>query len=317
MKIKLKPVEEQVIVITGASSGIGLATAEAAYLRGAKLVVGARSVATLEALVQTIVSEGGQAIHVPVDVTDNAQLEALADAAIRTFGRIDSWVNNAAVSIYGRLDEVSEADSRRLFDINYWGAVNGSLIALRYLKQTGGALINVGSEVSDAVIPLQGMYAASKHALKGFTDALRVEIQELDQTPVAITLVQPTAVDTPFPEHARNYLAREPMLPSPRIEPVRVAEAILEACEHATRDVRVGMMAVVNTIVAKNMAHLSDKIAAKIGQTQMRNELPRDPDGTLYKAGEAGRTHGRGSDNALPAKSAKAHATNPDNQAGE
>jgi short-subunit dehydrogenase len=310
MRIKLKPVSEQVIVITGASSGIGLATAEEAYRRGAKLVVAARSEGTLQALVETITAEGGQAIYVPADVAESAQLEAVADAAITTFGRIDSWVNNAAVSIYGRLDEVTEADSRRLFDINFWGSVNGSLIALRYLKQTGGALINVGSEVSDAFLPLQGMYVASKHALKGFTDALRVEIQELDQTPVAITLVQPTAVDTPFPEHARNYMPREPMLPSPRIEPARVADAILDACEHATRDVRVGMMAVLNTITAKNMPSLSDKLAAKIGKTQMRDELPRDADGTLYKPGEAGRIRGRGSENALPANS-------PANPAGE
>jgi short-subunit dehydrogenase len=310
MRIKLKPVSEQVIVITGASSGIGLATAEAAFRRGAKLVLAARSEGTLQALVETIRTEGGQAIYVPTDVAESAQLEAVADAAITTFGRIDSWVNNAAVSIYGRLDEVTETDSRRLFDINFWGSVNGSLIALRYLKQTGGALINVGSEVSDAFLPLQGMYVASKHALKGFTDALRVEIQELDQTPVAITLVQPTAVDTPFPEHARNYMPREPMLPSPRIEPARVADAILDACEHATRDVRVGMMAVLNTITAKNMPSLSDKLAAKIGKTQMRDELPRDADGTLYKPGEAGRTHGRGSENALPANS-------PANPAGE
>jgi short-subunit dehydrogenase len=303
MKIKLKPIAEQVIVITGASSGIGLATAEAAYRRGAKLVLAARSEATLQAVVEAIVADGGQAIYVATDVAESAQLEAVADAAITSFGRIDSWVNNAAVSIYGRLDEVTEADSRRLFDVNFWGAVNGSLIALRYLKQSGGALINVGSEVSDAFIPLQGMYVASKHALKGFTDALRVEIQELDQTPVAITLVQPTAVDTPFPENARNYLPREPKLPSPRIEPARVADAILEACEHATRDVRVGMMAVLNTITAKNMPSLSDKLAAKIGKTQLRDELPRDADGTLYKPGETGRIRGRGNENALPANS--------------
>jgi hypothetical protein len=94
------------------------------------------------------------------------------------------------------------------------------------------------------------------------------------------------------------------MLPTPRIEPARVADAILEACEHATRDVRVGMMAVLNTITAKNMPRLSDKLAAKIGKTQMRNELPRDADGTLYKPGEAGRTHGRGSENALNSETA-------------
>src|SRR4029078_6221271 len=116
---------------------------------------------------------------------------------------------------YGRLDVVEDQDSRRLFEINFWGVVNGSLVALPYLKRHGGALINVGSEVSEAAIPLQGMYAASKHAVKGFTDALRVEIEEVDKAPVSITLIQPTAVETAFPRHARNYLDKEPKLPDP------------------------------------------------------------------------------------------------------
>src|SRR4029079_11582679 len=106
-----------------------------------------------------------------------------------------------------------DEDNRRLFDTNFWGVVYGSLAALPHLKTNGGALLNVGSEVSEAVVPLQGMYSASKHAVKGFTDALRVEIEEIDGAPVSITLIQPTAVDTPFPQHARNYMANEPKLP--------------------------------------------------------------------------------------------------------
>src|SRR5690606_35985707 len=105
---------------------------------------------------------------------------------------------------------------------NFWGVVNGSLVALPYLKQQGGALINVGSEVSEAAIPLQGMYSASKHAVKGFTDALRIEIEEVDKAPGSITLIQPTAVDTPYPQRARNYMEQEPKLPSPQIDPDRV-----------------------------------------------------------------------------------------------
>src|SRR5581483_10918741 len=131
--------------------------------------------------------------------------------------------------LYGRLDEVSEEDSRRLFDINFWGVVNGSLAALPHLKTQGGALINLGSEVSDAYVPLLGMYTATKHAVKGFTDSLRVEIEEVDKAPISITLIQPTAVDTPFPQHARNYMDREPKLPSPKIAPEDVANAILDA----------------------------------------------------------------------------------------
>ena len=185
MSLKLKPLDQQVIVITGASSGIGLATAQCAAKQGAKLVLAARSQETLDSVVAQINAEGGQAFHVPCDVADRAQVDAVARAAVDRFGRIDTWVNDAGIAIYGRLDQVKEADNRRLFDTNFWGVVNGSLAALPHLKANGGALINIGSEVSEAVVPLLGMYAASKHAVKGFTDSLRVEIEDVDNAPVS------------------------------------------------------------------------------------------------------------------------------------
>jgi short-subunit dehydrogenase len=235
MSAKLKKVSEQVIVITGASSGIRHSTAEAAAASGAKLVLSARSMGALDDVVQRLAA-GAEAIVVECDVSDRAQVDRLAKAAVDRFGRVDTWVNNAGQGLYGRLDEVSEADSRRLFDINFWGVVNGSLAALPHLKKEGGALINVGNEVSEAYVPLLGMYTATKHAVKGFTDALRVEVEDVDKAPVSITLIQPTAVDTPFPQHARNYMGREPKLPSSPIEPARVAEAILDAAESPTRE---------------------------------------------------------------------------------
>ena len=198
MPASLKPLDQQVIVITGASSGIGLCTAESAARQGAKVVLAARSGQTLDEAAQRINASGGQAIAIECDVANRSEVQHLADETVRRFGRIDTWVNNAGVAIYGRLDEVSDADSRRLFDINFWGVVNGSLEALPYLKRYGGALINVGSEVSEAVVPILGMYSASKHAVKGFTDALRIELERVDKAPVSVTLIQPTAVDTPF-----------------------------------------------------------------------------------------------------------------------
>jgi len=294
MAISLKPINEQVIVITGASSGIGLATALTAAKKGAKLVLAARSEDTLDDVAQQIASMGGEAIRVGADVGQREQIQKIADAAISRFGRIDTWVNNAGVSIYGRLDEVAEEESRRLFDVNFWGVVNGSLVALPYLKQSGGALINVGSEVSDAVVPLQGMYSASKHAVKGFTDALRVEIEEVDEANVAITLIQPTAVDTPYPQHARNYMDREPKLPDPQIDPQKVADAILDAACNHRRDVRVGATAVLNTVVAKVAPSLGDKMSAKQVDRQQYDEPPRDPAGTLDKPGRSGRVRGTG-----------------------
>jgi short-subunit dehydrogenase len=293
MSFSLKPLNQQVIVITGASSGIGLCTARLAAERGAKVALVARSEETLKKVAEEIQEAGNEAIYFAADVADRKKLEAAAQKVMERFGRLDTWVNDAGVSIYGRLDEVSDEDSRRLFETNFWGVVNGSLVALPYLKAHGGALINLGSEVSEAVVPLQGMYSASKHAVKGFTDVLRVEVEELDKAPVSITLIQPTAVDTPFPHHARNYMEREPKLPPPLIDPEDVAEAILKAATEGGRDVKVGAMAVVNTAVAKLIPSLGDKMSAKRGSDQQEKIPPVHPEGTLYRPGESGSEHGR------------------------
>lgn len=303
-KPSLRSLDQQVIVITGASSGIGLATSLAAARQGAKLVLAARSGSTLDEIARQINVDGGQAIAVHADVGDRAQVESIATAATQHFGRIDTWVNDAGVSVYGRLDEVSDQDNQRLFQTNFWGVVYGSLVALPYLKVNGGALINVGSEVSDAVIPLQGMYSASKHAVKGFTDALRIEL-EADDAPVSVTLIQPTAVDTPYPEHAGNYLSQEPMLPSPMIEPEKVASAILDAATEPARDVKVGAMSVLNTTMSKLMPALADAMAKMQLGRQQRNEVPHSRNGTLYQPGESGRIHGRGDQNKADPKQAR------------
>lgn len=293
MAITLKPLDQQVIVITGASSGIGLATAELAARRRAKVVVAGRSGTVLEAVVQAIRDGGGTAVSAIADVGDPVAVERIAETAVQHFGGIDTWVNNAGVSIYGWLEEVSDQDSRRLFDTNFWGVVNGSLTALPHLKRNGGALINVGSEVSEAIVPLQGMYSASKHAVKGFTDALRVEL-EATGAPVSVTLIQPTAVDTPFPQRARNYLDQEPALPDPKIPPQQVAEAILDAATTTRRDVKVGMMARVNVALSHLLPSLADRMARKRVDQQHYEEPPRHPAGTLHAPAGAGHTHGSG-----------------------
>jgi short-subunit dehydrogenase len=230
---------------------------------------------------------------VVADIADRAEVKRIANEAIESFGRIDTWINNAGLSIYGRIDEVSEEDARRLFDINFWGVVYGSLEALPYLRR-GGALINVGSEVSDAVVPLQGFYSASKHAVKGFTDALRVEIEQADKLPISITLIQPGAVNTPFPQHAKNYMDREPRLPSPQIDPYKVAEAILDAAANPTDDVKVGMMAKLDTFLHKFSPALAKKMEAKNMDRQQFDVPPRDPDGALYEPGRDGHVYGPG-----------------------
>jgi len=314
MEAKLKPIDQQVIVITGASSGIGLATALIAAQQGAKVVLAARSSYTLAAVAEQIEATGGHALAVPADVSDRVEMQGVADAAMTQFGRVDTWVNNAGVSMYGRLDEVPEADSRRLFDVNFWGVVHGSLIALPLLKANpgGGALINVGSEVSEAALPLQGMYAASKHAVKGFTDALRIEL-EVDKAPISVTLIQPGATDTPFPEHAANYMAQAPKLPTPMMNTEKVAMAILDAAHDPTRSVRVGATSVINTALAKLVPGLGDRLAAKQIGRQQRQEGAIDGarHGTLYVAGESGEIKGVGDANAANPAQARASNTRP------
>ena len=281
MKYDLKPVRDQVIVITGATSGIGLATARQAAKRGASVVLNARAEEDLAIVTLEIAAEGGQVAFVAGDVADLAVVHALADAAIAEFGRIDTWVNNAGVSIYGLLEDVSMADARRLFDTNYWGTVHGSLVALPHLKAAGGALLNVGSELSETVIPLQGHYVASKHAIKGFTDTLRIELEK-ERAPVSVTLVEPSAIDTPYPEHAKNYMEVEPTHQPPVYAPEVVAKAILHCASHAHRTVRVGAGAKTFTLLEKIAPALGDRFKVATSFDGSRTDEPARGDDTLF-----------------------------------
>jgi short-subunit dehydrogenase len=239
MSIQLKPIAEQVLVITGASSGIGLVTAKHAARQGARVVLAARNETSLRDAVEAIRRSGGRAAFVVADVSDVQQVERIADTALSEFGCIDTWVNNAAVSIYGRTTELTIEDMRRQMDVNYWGQVYGSRVAVAQLRDRGGALINVGSALCDRAIPLQGNYCAAKHALKGFTDALRMELEEAG-VPISVTLVKPASIDTPFFEKARTYLNVEPQPVPPVYAPEVVAEVILHAAQQPLRELIAG-----------------------------------------------------------------------------
>ena len=292
MKLSFKPLAEQVIVITGASSGIGLATARAAAREGARVVAAARNEDALRDLVKEITDAGGEAIHVVADVGERQDVQRIADEAIARFDGFDTWVNNAGVSVYGRLNEVSDEDHHRLFQTNFWGVVYGSLVASEHLKHRGGALINLGSVLSDTAVPVQGMYSATKHAVKGFTDALRMELAEAD-APVSVTLIKPAAINTPYPQHARNYLEQEPNLPPPVYPPEEVARAILFAATHAKRDLMVGGGGRLMSWMGRTAPGLMDKVGATLmGRQQVRDEPAREPEGALYEPGVGGQTDG-------------------------
>jgi short-subunit dehydrogenase len=279
--MKLKPISEQTIVITGATSGIGLATARMAAKKGANLILIARNDDALSELADELRSQGANVGFTMGDIADPETAERASALAVAEFGGFDTWVNNAGGSIYGRVMDVPIEDARRMFETNYWGVVNGSRVAIEHLCGKGGALINVGSEVSDAPIPLQVMYSASKHAVKGFTDGLRIEV-EADGLPISITLIKPTAIHTPFPENAKNYLPYEPQLPQPLYAPELVAEAILYCAENPKRDFFVGGMAKAHSSMALNTPRVFDKFNEfTIDSMQNSGEAPdRDrPDG--------------------------------------
>jgi short-subunit dehydrogenase len=290
--LRLKPIREQTIVITGASSGIGLATARAAAEEGAKLVLAARDEESLKRIVDELKGRGADAIHVMADVGQRDQVQAIADRALERFGGFDTWVNDAGVSIYGPHEQVSDEDQRRLFDTNFWGVVYGSQIAVKHLRANGGALINLGSVASEMSLPLQGMYCASKHAIKGFTDALRLELEAQD-APVSVTLIKPTSIATPFAQHAKNYMDREPTLPPPLYKPEDVARAILYSARHPVRDIYVGGAGKVMATLNKNFPSVMDRVSEgwMVGM-QLRHEPAHQREDSLAQAGHDGRIDG-------------------------
>jgi short-subunit dehydrogenase len=292
--MKLKKLRYQVLVITGATSGIGLVTARMAARRGVRglLLVG-RNEPSLRELSAELEAAGTPTRYVVADVAKLSQLEMAAGEAIASFGGFDTWVNNAGVSIYGRLMDVDLADERRVFETNYWGLVNGCRVAVPHLRHRGGALINLGSTLSDRAIPLQGTYSASKHAVKGYTDALRVEL-EAENAPISVTLIKPSAIDTPYKHHAKNYLDVEPDNPPPVYAPEVVADAILHSATHQVRDMFVGIGGKMLSSLEKASPRLTDKYAEKVMLPNQRTEKPsrgkeknalNSPGGTLDERG--------------------------------
>lgn len=288
MDITLKPLSQQVIVITGASSGIGLATAKAAAAKGAKVVLASRNEYALQRIVGELEAEGGTATYAVADVSDHAAVERIAQKAIDTYGGFDTWINDAGQGLWGKLEVVSDEDHRRLFDVNFWSVVYGSTVALKTLKQRGGALINLGSVASDVALPVQGMYSVTKHAIEGYTTALRRELAAED-APVSITLIQPAAIATPFAEHAKNYTGKEPKLPEPLYSAESVANAILHAATHPERTVHVGGAGKVMTWIEEYAPQIYDLTATLFKQMQL-GDAPNHQQGALYTPGEDGRT---------------------------
>ena len=194
------------------------------------------------------------------------------------FGGFDSWINDAGASVYGTLQDVSLQDQRRLFDVVYWGVVDGFLTAAAHLKVKGGAIVNVGSVLGEFAIPFQGAYCAAKFAVKGFTEAFRRELEAAGD-PVTLTLVKPAAIDTAFMEHARNLMGTPGTRnPPPAYHPRLVSRAILHGCEHGTRDIIIGGASGMSLAVANTVApRLMDWVFSKAGHATQVTDNPGEP----------------------------------------
>jgi short-subunit dehydrogenase len=298
MRLHLRPLDQQVVVITGASSGIGLVTARQAAAQGAKVVLAARNETALRELVAELEAGGAEALAVRCDVGSQEDVANLARAAIERFGRFDTWVNNAGVSIFGRLVDVSIEDMRRVTDTVYWGVVYGSLEAVRHFAATrtaddAGAVINIGSFFGDRAVPIQSAYMSAKHAVHGFTEGLRMET-ESDGMPVSVTLVHPGRIDTPYNDHAQSYVSDKPAHRGVVYPPDAVADAILHAAAHPTRDMFVGGQARLLTVVGQMFPRLTDwamEIYAYPSQTKGEPSHRRE-DSALWHEGDGLRERG-------------------------
>src|SRR5436190_20471457 len=237
--MRKKPLSEQVVVVTGASSGLGRAVARLAGSRGAKVVVTARTTEALDACVREIEASGSEALAVPADCTVQDEVAQVVEQAFDRFGRIDTYVANAIVTVYAETYRYEADELRRIMDVNFFGQVYGYWAALPHLRETSGTFVSVQSALAYRGIPLQGGYCASKAALRNFFESARVELAHAGFG-VDISVVHPAAVNTPQFDRDRQKIGKQPQPVPPIYQPEPFAEAVLHCCEHPIRELPVG-----------------------------------------------------------------------------
>jgi NAD(P)-dependent dehydrogenase (short-subunit alcohol dehydrogenase family) len=267
----------EVVVITGASAGLGRATALAFAKRGAWIGLLARGKERLESAKRDVEAAGGRAVALPTDVADADHVEAAAAAVEKEFGPIDIWVNNAMTAVFSPVKEMKPEEYRRVTEVTYLGQVHGTLSALkRMLPRDRGVIIMVGSALAYRGIPLQSSYCGAKHAIQGFFDSLRPELLR-DGSHVRITMVQMPAMNTPQFEWVKSRLPNKPKPVPPIFQPEVAAEAIVWATQHDRREIFVGMPTVEAIIANKIEPRLVDRYLAKTGFKSQQRDEPEDP----------------------------------------
>ncbi|MBD0264395.1 MAG: SDR family oxidoreductase [Tolypothrix sp. Co-bin9] len=276
--MQLKPINQQVVAIVGASSGIGRETALLFARRGAKVTVAARSESGLNSLVNDIQSFGGEAIAVVADVSDFEQVKAIADKTVAQYGRLDTWVHAAATGILAPFEKITPEEFQRVIDVTLMGQVHGAMAALPYLKQEGrGALIHISSVEGKRALPLQSPYSTAKHGLEGFLEALRVELQH-EKLPISVTSILPSVINTPYYNKVRTKLGVKPTGIPPYYDPSLVAKAILYVAEHPTRDFIVGDVGRVLDVLQRVSPPLVDSVLTAIGIPGQHTNEPKSED---------------------------------------
>lgn len=272
--MKLKPIQDQVVVVLGASSGIGREVALRFAARGARVMVAARSEPGLVSLVAEMEAAGGGGAHVVCDVADFAAVQAVAAAAEQRFGRIDTWVNVAAVSVFARFEDTTPDEFRRIAEVNYLGQVHGALAALPHLRRSGGgALIAISSVESIVSLPLHAAYSASKHAVEGAMDALRRELMA-EGAPISVTSVKPGTINTPFFNNTASRMDVKPQGPPPVYHPGVVADCVLYAAEHPVRDLFGGGAAKMMAVSQMAAPGLMDALLSRVAIPAERTSDP-------------------------------------------
>ncbi len=238
LSVRKKPIGQQVIVVTGASSGVGRAIARAAGERGAKVVVTARGEDGLNAAVEEIERVGSEALAVPGDLAGQEQNEELVRRSLERFGRIDTFVANAIVTVYAEVEQLEPDELRRVMDVNFFGVAYGYRAALPALKESRGTFLHVSSALAYRGIPLQAAYCSSKAAARAYLESARVELQKHGHD-VAISLVLPGAINTPQFDRDRQKLGKQPQPVPPIYQPEPYAEAVLRCAEKPIRELPV------------------------------------------------------------------------------